>query len=241
MDSLKNDFGYAARTLRKNPGFALVAMLTIALGIGATTAIFSVVNAVLLRPLPYASAERLVLVWGDMRNRGVADFPFPPGDYPDLKEQGTLFEDFAAVVTGRQPLTGDTGEPEQIRVAGATTNIFRMLGARVALGRDFVESDATPQQNPNQQGAPPAAQQAPQSPPVPAMTILSNELWQRRYGSDPSIVGRSIDIGGNRSEVIGVLEPGVELLFPPGTDVERRPVAWTALRVDFAGGSRINV
>jgi putative ABC transport system permease protein len=241
MDSLKQDLGYATRTLRKNPGFAITAMLTIALGIGATTAIFSVVNAVLLRPLPYANAERLVLVWGDMRNRGVTDFPFPPGDYPDLKEQGTLFEDFAAVVTARQPLTGDDGEPEQIRGAGATTNIFRLLGARVMLGRDFVEADAAPQENPVQQGAPPAAQQQPPPAPLPGMTILSHEFWQRRYGGDPSIVGKSITIGGNRSEVIGVLEPGVELLFPPGTNIERRPDAWTAMRLDFAGGSRINV
>ena len=242
MDSLKKDFGYAARTLRKNPGFAITAMLTIALGIGATTAIFSVVNAVLLRPLPYANAERLVLVWGDMRNRGVSDFPFPPGDYPDLKEQGTLFEDFAAVATFRTPLTGDNGEPEQIRVAGVTANIFKLLGARVVLGRDFIESDATPQPNPpQQQGAPAAAPQPPAPPPPPAMTILSNEFWRRRYGADPSIVGKTIDVGGNPSEVVGVLEPGVELLFPPGTNIERRPDMWSALRVDFVGGSRINV
>src|SRR5215216_567200 len=124
MDTLLKDVGYAARSLRKNLGFTLTAVLTLALGIGASTAIFSVVNAVLLRPLPYTDAGRLVFVWGDMRARDVKDFPFPPGDYPDLKQGATLFEDFAAVVTGRAPLTGDNAEPEQIRNAGVTVNFF---------------------------------------------------------------------------------------------------------------------
>ena len=241
MDMPHNDIGYAARTLRKSPGFAIIAMATLALGIGATSAIFSVVNAVLLRPLPYDDPGRLVLVWGDMRNRNVTDFPFPPGDYADLKEQGTMFEDVAAVVTGRQPLTGADGEPEQVRVAGATTNLFNVLGARVVLGRNFVEADGTPQPNAPDDGNAPAGQQAPAAPPLPAISILSHEFWQRRYGGDRSIVGRTIQVGGQSAQVVGVLEPGVELLFPPGTNVERSPDVWTAMRVDFAGGSRINV
>src|SRR5688500_13079666 len=114
MNSLWKDVVYATRTLRQHPAFALTAMLTLALGIGASTAIFSVTNAVLLRPLPYPDADRLVLVWGDMRARDVSDFPFPPGDFQDLREQADLFQDFAAVTSGRQPLQGDGGEPEQI-------------------------------------------------------------------------------------------------------------------------------
>ena len=233
---------YAVRTLRRSPGFALTAIATIALGIGATTAIFSVVNAILLRPLPYSDPERLVLIWGDMRTRNVTDFPFPPADYADLKQQTTAFEDIAAVTTGRQPLTDDDGEPEQIRVAGATVNLFKLLGARVMVGRDFVENDGTPPPPPPQPGAPGApAANAPPQPPPPGVAILSNEFWHRRYGGDRSIIGKFIDIGGQRSEVIGVLEPGVKMLFPPGTNVEPTPDAYTALRVDFAGGSRINV
>src|SRR5688572_22919884 len=132
------DLRYALRTLARNPGFTLTALLTIALGIGASTAIFSVVNAVLLEPLPYAERNRLVTIWGDLTARNVTDFPMPPGDFYDLRQQGTLFEETAAIVTGRQPLRTDD-EPEMIRTAGVTPNFFRTLGARVAAGRDFLE------------------------------------------------------------------------------------------------------
>src|SRR3989440_8008801 len=99
MDTLLKDLIYAARGLRKNLGFAVVATITIALGIGACTAIFSVVNAVLLRPLPYANARRLVLVWGELRARNVRDWPFSPPDFRDLKQQSTdVFEDIAGMV-----------------------------------------------------------------------------------------------------------------------------------------------
>jgi putative ABC transport system permease protein len=107
MTSLWNDLRLAARTLRKSPGFALTAIGTIALGIGASTAIFSVVQAVLLRPLPYQEQGRLVTIWGDLTARNVVDFPMPPGDLYDLRIQGTLFESTAAVYTFRQPLLSD--------------------------------------------------------------------------------------------------------------------------------------
>src|SRR5688572_8403796 len=238
MRNFLKDLTQGTRSLRKSPSFTTVALLTIALGIGASTAIFSVVNAVLLRPLPYSDAERLVLVWGDMRARAVYDFPFPPADYQDLRDQANLFEEFAAVTTFRPTVTGDNGEPEQIRAAGVTPNLFSMLGMPVVMGRDFQESDATPQQGPPQG---PIGPLAPPPPQLPGMTILSHGFWQRRYGSDPGIIGKNIDVGGQRAEVIGVLAPGAELLFPPGTGIERLPDAWTALRIDFAGGSRINV
>ena len=144
MSSLLTDLAYAWRTLRSSPAFSITAVLTLALGIGASTAIFSVVNAVLLRPLPYRDAERLTIIWGDMVKRDVKDFPFPPGDMPDLREQGTLFQEIAGVSTGQQPLIGDGGEPEQVTVAGATPNLFTVLGARIMLGRNFTEADATP-------------------------------------------------------------------------------------------------
>ncbi|MBI3493251.1 MAG: ABC transporter permease, partial [Acidobacteria bacterium] len=147
MDTLLGDLMYAGRGLRKNLGFAAVATLTIALGIGACTAIFSVVNAVLLRPLPYSNAQRLVLVWGELRARNVHDWPFSPPDFRDLQLQTTdSFEDVAAVTAaGRTPLDDKTGDSEQIRVGGATANLFRVLGARILLGRDFTDDDATPQ------------------------------------------------------------------------------------------------
>src|SRR5476649_818965 len=121
MDTLVNDLTYAVRGLRKNLGFALVSTLTIALGIGACTAIFSVVDAVLLRPLPYADAQRLVLIWGELRARHVNDWPFSPPDFRDLQQQSTgIFEDIAGMVPAfRTPISGPGGDPEQIRVGGA--------------------------------------------------------------------------------------------------------------------------
>ena len=239
METLLKDLGFAARSLRKNPAFAATALLTLALGIGASTAIFSVVNAVLLRPLPYPHADRLVIAWGNLRARNVPDFPFSPGDFRDLKQQGTLFEDFAGVTTGPAPITGDGGQPEQVSTAGATPNIFRLFGARIALGRDFTESDAIPQPRPPQArvGAP----APPPVPPIPAIAILSHEFWQRRYGGDRNILGKSIDVGGGPAQIVGVLEPGFEVLFPPRAGVDRAPDIWTALRIDYETASRKNV
>ena len=147
MDTLLRDLTYAARGLRKNVGFTTVATITIALGIGACTAIFSVVNAILLRPLPYADASRLVIVWGELRARNVKDWTFSPPDFRDLQLQSTAaFDDLAATFGARRtPISEQGGQPEQIRVAGATTNFFRLLGARVIVGRDYIDADRTPE------------------------------------------------------------------------------------------------
>ena len=143
---LFRDLAYAARTLRQSPVFAITAVFTIALGIGASTAIFSVTSAVLLRPLPYRDPDRLVLACDDMRKRDVKDFPFSNADFFDLRNGATSsFEDFAAVNTGRAVMPREDGTPEQIRTAAVTTNFFRMMGARIAMGRDFEEADGQPQ------------------------------------------------------------------------------------------------
>jgi putative ABC transport system permease protein len=241
MTSLWNDLRLALRTLRKSPGFALTSIGTIALGIGASTAIFSVVQAVLLRPLPYQEQGRLVTIWGDLTARNVTDFPMPPGDLYDLRLQGTLFESTAAVFTFQQPLLSDDSEPEMIRVAGATTNLFSTLGARVAHGRSFREEDGAPQPPPPQAAAGQPA--APAFPPLPQIAILSHEFWQRRYGGDPAIIGQNIRLGNNnnRAEVVGILEPGFEILFPASANIERRPDIYTAFRIDLENASRINV
>ena len=241
MNTLWNDFRFALRSLRKSPGFALTAVTTIALGIGASTAIFSVVNAVLLRPLPYPDQARLVSIWGDLTARNVVDFPMPPGDLYDLRQQGTLFEQTAAIVTFRQPLRNEAGEPELVPAAGVTTNFFQTLGARIVQGRDFQESDGTPQPQPPQA---PQGQAAPAGPPpqlLPTYAIISHGLWQRRFGGGADVVGQRLQLGNQSAEIIGVLEPGFEVLFPASVNVARRPDIYTALRIDLENASRINV
>src|SRR6267142_2898514 len=235
MDTLLRDLIYAARGLRKNPGFAAVTTITIALGIGACTSIFSVVNAVLLRPLPYADSPRLVLLWGELRARSVRDWPFSPPDFRDLKQQSTdVFADIAGMIpAGRVPLAEAGGEPEQIRAGGATPNLFRVLGARIQVGRDFTEEDATPQ--------PRARQGQPAPAPLPLVGIISHGFWMRRYGGDASVVGKDIDLGGGRARIVGVLSPDFEMLFPPRANVERVPDMWTATRIDYETANRNNV
>jgi hypothetical protein len=150
MESVLRDILFAFRSLRRQPAFTITAALTIALGIGATTAIFSVVNAVLLRPLPYNDSGRLGTVWADMRNRNVVDFPISPGDFFDLQTVPTQFEGIAGLNTFRPTIGGDgKGDPEQMVGAGATTNLFSLLGQGIHLGRDFIADDGTPQPAPS--------------------------------------------------------------------------------------------
>jgi putative ABC transport system permease protein len=241
MNTLWNDFRFALRSLQKSPAFALTAVATIALGIGASTAIFSVVNAVLLRPLPYSDQARLVSIWGDLTARNVTDFPMPPGDLYDLRQQGTLFEQTAAIVTFRQSLRNAEGESELVPAAGVTPNFFQTLGARIVRGRDFQESDGTPQPQPPQA---PEGQAAPTGPPpqlLPTYAIISHGLWQRRFGAGADVVGQRLRLGNQSAEIVGVLEPGFEVLFPASVNVERRPDVYTALRIDLENASRINV
>lgn len=238
MTSFLTDVAYAVRTFAKRPAFAVTAIGTLALGIGATMAIFGVVNAVLLRPLPYQDPGKLVYIWEDMRNRSVTDFPWPPADFADLRAQASRFESVAALTTGRQVFVGSGGSDgvDQVRTGAATPNLFRLLGARMAIGSDFTEADGTPPP-PQPQSRPNGSSAQPRTSP---RTILSYQFWQRRFGADPRVVGRVVRLGDHQFDVIGVLEPGFELLFPPNTNVERVPDIWTPLRVDFAAGSRMD-
>ena len=238
METFLKDVTYGVRTLRKSPAFALTALITLALGIGASTAIFSVVNAVLLRPLPYANADRLVIINSEMRNRKVKDFPFPPGDIKDLRDQVSTMDAIAGVITFRQPLTEPNAEPEQVQTALVTNNLPSILGARIELGRDFNEDDATPLP-PQPPGPQPA--NAPPPPIVDVYVLLTHDYWVRRFGGDRSVIGRVFDLGGSRAHVVGVLAPGFELLLPPRFHVVRTPDLLVASRIDFTNGSRINV
>ena len=230
---LGKDLLHAVRGLRKSPAFTLTAVATIALGIGASTAIFSVVNAVLLEPLPYRDAGRLALIESDMRHHNVVDFPFSAPDYDEMRRGTTQFQDIAGIFTFRAPVLDDAGEPTTLRASGVTSNFLPLLGARLVLGRGFTDADATavPAATP---GAAPVA-------PPPTICILSNELWKRRYSGDRNVIGRSIDIFGGKAQIVGVLEPGFQLLFPPKSNVERLPDLWTAMRIDFATSGRNDV
>src|SRR4030095_14695782 len=143
------DFSYAFRTLRKSPIFTITVVVTIALAIGASTAIFSVTNGVLLQKLPYKDPERLVLVRGDLQKRNVKDFPLSNADFLDLRNGAkNNFEDLASVNTFRFTLPGLDGTPERVRVAAVSTNFFQMMGGSIIAGRDFEESDGIPDPEP---------------------------------------------------------------------------------------------
>jgi putative ABC transport system permease protein len=192
MGTLMQDIRYGLRGLWRNPAFTLVAVLSLALGIGANTAIFSLVNAVLLRPLPLLKEpERLVLVWEDQASIGVTRDDVAPGNFFDWKAQNQVFEEMAALRWLSVNLTGD-GEPERVQAYGATANFFPLLGVQPALGRNFLPEEDSP-------GAARAV-------------ILSYGLWQRRYGGEPDIVGRSIVLDGEKYAVVGVMPAGFQFL-----------------------------
>ena len=161
----------AIRNLARSPAFAVTAVVSLVLGIGASAATFSVANGVLLRPLPYTNSDRLVFVMSDLRARNVEDFPLSHADFIDLRtNSASTFEDVGAVLSGRGAVPQHDGSLEEICWARVTPNFFHVMGARMVLGRDFVERDAQP----------------------PLGTILSYEYWQRRFGGDKSILGRDL-------------------------------------------------
>jgi putative ABC transport system permease protein len=218
------DFVYAVRTLRTSPTFVAASVLTLALGIGASTAIFSVGEAVLLRPLPYKDPGRLLYACTDLRKRNVYDYFWSTADLLDLREHASsTLEDVAGLNTQRIVIQHDDGTPEEVAQAVVTANLFRVLGAHVVLGRDFSDSDALPQP------AAPNGQPLPTNRQLPQYGIISYSYFQRQFGGNPAILGKPLAKGG--AIVIGVLEPGVELLFRPDKNIEQKPEVWLAQRV----------
>jgi len=185
MDSLLQDLRYAVRTLVERPGFTVVAVLTIALGVGGTTAMFGVVDAVLLRPLPYAEPDRLVMLWTRTPGGPQAAASWP--EFVDWREQSHSFADMAVWRGQSVSLTGGA-EPERVVGAFVSDRFFPLLGARPALGRTFTAEETDPAT------ARPVA-------------VLGHGLWQRRFGSDPGILGRSLVLNGQSHTVVGVLGP----------------------------------
>lgn len=239
-----NDLIYAFRTLRKSPIFTITVVVTIALAIGASTAIFSVTNGVLLRQLPYKDSDRLVLARNDLQKRDVKDFPISNADFLDLRNGAkNNFEDFVAVQTFRFTLPALDGTPERVRGAAVSTNFFKMMGGAIVAGRDFEDSDGTPQPAPaGNAPAPGNAANAP--PPLPTFAILSNDYFQQRFGGDQSIIGKPLptaNAGGPPPVIVGVLAPGFELLFPPQVNIEQFPSLWIAARIPYDVAARNNV
>ena len=233
------DLALAGRILRKSLVFALTAALTIALGVGASTAIFSVANAVLLRPLPYKNPDELVIIPSDMRNRGVKDFPFSNANFIDLREATKdEFQGLAGVFTFPNTLTGDDGIPEQVHMGFVTTNYFQLVGARIAFGRDFSDADGQPQPPPPA----PGTQSATPPQRLPIMAIISYEYFQRRFGSNPGVLGQSLNKGKPFSpQIVGVLAPHFQIYFPPSADLEAAPDIWVANRLGYDAAQRNTV
>jgi predicted permease len=184
MGTLIQDVRYALRGLAKAPGFAVVALLSLAIGIGANTAIFSIVNTLLLRPLPYKDANRLAILWNRSPGLGITEDWFSTAQYFDIKTGHHGFEDVAIAIGGNENLTGD-GEPDRVGTIHVSSNLLPMLGVTADQGRLFVSSE-------DLKGSPGTA-------------VLSYGFWVRRYGSDPQVIGKSLTINGSTYQVIGVL------------------------------------
>ena len=185
------DVRYAFRMLLRNPGFTAIALLTFAVGIGVNTAVFSVFNGVLLRPLPYPDAERITMMWVDNRLQGIKeDIGSYPG-YRDWREQSTSFEHVAAYTGANFTMTG-SNEPERLQGAQTTANFFSVMGLQPVLGRLYSEAQETPGND--------------------AVVVLSHGLWQRKFGGTNDVLGKTITLNGNPHEIIGVMPP--ELRVP---------------------------
>ena len=187
MTGLLSDVRYAVRLLAKTPGFTAIAVLTLGLGIGANTAIFSVIDAVLLRPLPYPEPTRLVAVWeAGLAGSGAADSVAPP-NFIDWREQSTVFDGLTALATRSVNLSG-RGDPERLDGLRVTAEFFDVLGVSPLLGRTFGASE-------DRAGEPP-------------VVVLSHGLWTRRYGADPALVGNTMLLDGTPHTVLGVMPQG---------------------------------
>ena len=220
MSDLMHDVRYALRTLRHAPAFTAVAAITLALGIGATTAIFSVVQAVILRPLPYVDAERLVMVHMDNRRMGMREDIHSYANYVDLRDQNRSFSSLATYTYGGFNVTGGCAgsdcEPRRVRASVSTANLFPTLGIAPAMGRTYTVDEEEPGRD--------------------AVVVLSHSLWSA-MGSDPRIVGRTVRLNGREREVIGVMprdfafpssdiELWVPLALPPDSRAQRGSYAY---------------
>ena len=224
MDTLFQDLRYAFRMLLKRPGFTAVAVLALALGIGANSAIFSVVNGVVLRALPYKDPESLMMVWSLLQApAGSQEFPVSAADFTDWRDQNQVFEQIAAFHSQPFNITG-AGEPEFLGGVRASANLFSLLGIEAKLGRTFLPEEDQP-------GA-------------GHVVVISHGLWERRFGSDPNIIGQKLTLNDEPYTVVGVMPPGFQFPrkgeMPAGYQFPRQadlytPLAWTPNQIGNRG------
>ena len=212
METIWNDLRYGWRMLRRNPGFAAVAILTLAIGIGANAAIFSVINTVLLRPLPFPDSNRIVMVWETYANRNVTQGTAAPVELLDWRLISHSFTELSGFRPTFLTLTGN-GEAEQLWGLNISANFFRMLGVKPFVGRDFIDSEEQPGND--------------------GVVILSYGVWQRRFGGVPSIIGKSITLDEKPYTVVGVLPRDFSIF---GTS--RQLDIWLPLAIDRANLDR---
>jgi putative ABC transport system permease protein len=220
MKNLWQDLRFGAQMLWKNPGFALVAAFTLALGIGANAAIFSVVNGVLLRPLPYRDPAQLMMISAYSKQDKEAPTT-SASDFHDYRQRSQTFAGFAGMLPVLATLTGD-GPPETVDEAIVTWSLFPLLGVEMAQGRNFTAEEDVVN--------------------GPKVVVISHGLWQRRYGAQADLVGRTILVNDERWQVIGVLPADFELHLPPDAHrwKDKSPDLWKLMQRDFAGEQRGN-
>lgn len=214
MGDLIRDFRHALRALRKEPGFAAAAVLTLGLAVGLNVLMFTVVNGVLLRPLPYAAPEELLRLWGTQRATGADHANISPQDFLDWRAESDAFQGMAAYTGGDATLTG-AGDPVRLRAARVTPGYFSLLGTAPALGRGFSAEEGRPRAAP--------------------AVILSDELWRARFSADPAVVGRAITLDGGPVMVVGVL-PRTFTPPPYGTRLDADYDLYRALAIGPENG-----
>jgi putative ABC transport system permease protein len=216
MHTLWQDIRFGVRMLMNKPGVAVLAVIALALGIGASTAIFSVVNTVLLRALPYPNSDRLVMIWEQNRPRSRDRNVISPANFLDWREQNKVFEDMSALFGSTYNLTG-LGNPEEVSGMAASTSLFDVLGSHAMLGRTFTQDDGVPGKD--------------------NVAVLTYGFWQKHFGGDQNVVGKSFALNGVPITVVGVMPKGFDFFVKENSNIKKNPEFW--LPIAFSQNSRV--
>jgi predicted permease len=225
------------RSLSRSPGLFATAVLLLAIGIGATTALFSVVSSVLLSPLPYHQPDRLVRIWTELSARAVPYFPESPTNLEEFRSQATLFESIGGVNTGNATITRTGREAREVQVANGSWDFLAMLGIEPVIGRGFTAADGTFSAT----DVPPGAQFPATAFAIPRVALIGHALWQSEFGGQRDAIGQFVNLNGASLEVIGVLPRGFRLHMGPAANIAPDVDLWVPMRVDLAAAPRNNV